>query len=140
MIWESGRNTTCHLHGQFLCQITTRLRRKTDFLSDAGQVSDTSSYTDDIVSSGASFHPTGSVTLNVTENYTSNLNGYFAQNVAGNGTPDPGLSLGTGAHSSTLGGGATYQFTKYLSASSQATYYDQSYLGTAIPVPISAER
>jgi hypothetical protein len=81
------------------------------------------------VNSGASFHPAEKLSLNVTENYTSNLNGYLAQNVAGNGTADPGLSLGSGAHSSTLGGGATYQFTNYLSASSQATYYDQYYFG-----------
>ena len=41
----------------------------------------------------------------------------------------PGLNLGSGAHSSTVGGGATYQFTNFLSASAQATYYDQSYFG-----------
>src|ERR1035438_2650128 len=41
----------------------------------------------------------------------------------------PGVTLGSGAHSSTVGGGATYQFTNFLSASSQATYYDQEYFG-----------
>ena len=75
------------------------------------------------------FIPLAKLTLNVTENYTSNLNGYLAQSLSSNGTLEPGLSLGSGAHSSTLGGGATYQFTNYLMASAQATYYEQTYFG-----------
>ncbi len=39
------------------------------------------------------------------------------------------MDLGSGAHSSTIGGGANYQFTNNLSASAQATYYDQFYFG-----------
>ena len=96
---------------------------------DYGQSSNDSSYTDNIVNTGASFHPTEKLSLNVTENYTSNLNGYLAQSLTPAGTPQPGISLGSGAHSSTVGGGATYQFTHDLSASSQATYYDQEYFG-----------
>ncbi len=46
------------------------------------------------------------------ENYTSNLTGYLAQSLSSNGTPVPGLDLGTGSHSSTFGGGATYQLHK----------------------------
>ena len=99
------------------------------YFSDSGQSSNNSNYTDDIVNTGASFHPTRKLTLNVTENYTSNLNGYLAQTLSSNGTPEPGLSLGAGARSSTLGGGAAYQFTNNLMASAQATYYEQTYFG-----------
>ncbi len=116
------------LHGQFYANYD-RLTADTNYFSDAGQSSNFSSYIDDIVNTGASFHPTEKLTLNVIGNYTSNLNGYLSQNLVGTGTAEPGLSLGSGAHSSTIGGGATYQFTNDLSASSQATYYDQEYFG-----------
>jgi hypothetical protein len=115
------------LHGQFYANYN-RAYANTNYVSDAGQTANSSSYTDDIVNTGANFHPTQKLSLNVAENYTSNLNGYLAQNLTG-GIAQPGLSLGSGAHSSTLGGGAAYQFTRDLSASSQATYYEQSYFG-----------
>ena len=123
-----GAQHALPFHGQFSANYT-RASADTSYLSDAGQTSSKSNYTDDIINTGASFHPTMKLTLNVTENYTSNLNGYLAQSLGTGGTVEPGLSLGSGAHSSTLGGGATYQFTNYLSASSQATYYDQFYFG-----------
>ncbi|MFZ1142046.1 MAG: hypothetical protein WAN76_22935 [Candidatus Sulfotelmatobacter sp.] len=116
----------------FQGQFYTNYDRSTadsNYFSNAGQVSNVSTYTDDIVNTGASFHPTEKLTLNVLENYTSNLNGYLAQNLVGTGIAEPGLSLGSGAHSSTIGGGATYQFTNDLSVASQATYYDQEYFG-----------
>jgi hypothetical protein len=116
------------LHGQFYANYN-RSSADTNYFSDAGLSSNRSSYTDDIVNTGASFHPTQKLSLNVTENYTSNLNGYLAQSLSSTGTPQPGISLGSGAHSSTVGGGATYNFTNNLSASSQATYYDQQYFG-----------
>jgi hypothetical protein len=116
------------LHGQFYANYN-RSSADTNYFSDAGQISNQSSYTDDIVNTGASFHPTQKLSLNVTENYTSNLNGYLSQSLSGTGTAEPGLSLGSGAHSSTIGGGATYEITNDLSASSQATYYDQYYFG-----------
>jgi hypothetical protein len=116
------------LHGQFYANYN-RSSADTNYFSDAGLSSNRSSYTDDIVNTGASFHPTQKLSLNVTENYTSNLNGYLAQSLGGTGTAQPGISLGSGAHSSTVGGGATYNFTNNLSASSQATYYDQQYFG-----------
>lgn len=115
-------------HGQFFANYN-RSTADTNYFTDAGLSSNRSSYIDDIVNTGASFHPTMKLTLNVTENYTSNLNGYLSQSLGLTGTSEPGLSLGSGAHSSTVGGGATYQFTNNLSATSQATYYDQEYFG-----------
>lgn len=123
-----GAQHALPLHGQFYANYN-RASVGTSYFSDAGQSSNRSSYIDDMVNTGASFHPTPKLSLNVNENYTSNLNGYLAQNLSSGGTVEPGLSLGSGAHSSTLGGGATYQFTNDLSASSQATYYDQYYFG-----------
>ena len=124
-----GAQHNLPLHGQFYANYT-RTSTDSQYFSTTGQSTNTSSYTDDLVYAGASFHPTQKLSLNVTENYTSNLNGYLVQNLnGGNGAAEPGLSLGSGAHSSTIGGGATYQFTNFLSASSQATYYDQYYFG-----------
>jgi hypothetical protein len=123
-----GAQHNLPLNGQFYANYN-RSSADTNYFSSTGQSSNTSSYTDDIVNTGASFHPTQKLSLNVTENYTSNLNGYLAQSLTGTGTAEPGLSLGSGAHSSTMGGGATYQFTNNLSATSQATYYDQEYFG-----------
>jgi hypothetical protein len=123
-----GAQHSLPLHGQFYANYD-RSSADSHYFSDTGQISNASSYIDDIVNTGASFHPTQKLSLNVTENYTSNLNGYLSQGLSGTGVAEPGLSLGTGAHSSTVGGGGTYQFTNFLSASSQATYYDQEYFG-----------
>ena len=123
-----GAQHALPLHGQFFANFD-RASSESNYFSSTGQNSDASNYTDDIVNAGASLHPTQKLTLNVTENYTSNLNGYLAQSLSTNGTVVPGINLGSGAHSSTIGGGATYQFTNNLSASSQATYYDQEYFG-----------
>ncbi len=116
------------LNGQFFTNFT-RSSADTRYFSPEAQTSNVSSYTDDIISSGASFHPTQKLSLNLAQNYTSNLNGYLAQSLGGSGAPVVGVNLGTGSHSSTFGGGATYQFTNYLSASGQATYYNQYYFG-----------
>lgn len=123
-----GAQHALPLHGQFFANYN-RSSADANYSSDAGLNSNHSNYIDDIVNTGASFHPTQKLSLNVTENYTSNLNGYISQNLSSNGVPVQGLSLGSGAHSSTVGGGATYQFTNNLSATSQATYYDQYYFG-----------
>jgi hypothetical protein len=124
----AGAQHSLPFHGQFFANYN-RASADSHYFSDAGVNSNVSTYTDDIVNTGASFHPTQKLSLNVTENYTSNLNGYLSENLSSNGAPVQGLSLGSGAHSSTVGGGAIYQFTNYLSASSQATYYDQYYFG-----------
>jgi len=109
----------------------SRATSHSDFSSTAGQSTNSSSYTDDIENAGASFHPLQKLSLNVSENYTSNLNGYLAQSLSSTGQALPGIDLGTGAHSATVGGGAAYQFTNYLSGSAQATYYDQYFFGTS---------
>jgi hypothetical protein len=124
----AGAQHNLPFNGQFFVNYN-RASADSSYSSDAGQTSNTSRYTDDIVNTGASFHPTQKLSLNVNENYTSNLNGYFAQNVGGTGITEPGINLGSGAHSSTVGGGAGYQITNYLGASAQATYYDQYYFG-----------
>jgi len=123
-----GAQHNLPLNGQFFVNYN-RASADSTYSSNAGQISNTSSYTDDILNTGASFHPTRKLSLNVNENYTSNLNGYFAQSVGGTGTTEPGINLGSGAHSSTIGGGAGYQITNFLGASAQATHYDQYYFG-----------
>ena len=101
------------------------------YFSQAGQSTNTSNYTDDIENAGASFHPTQKLAFNVSESYTSNLSGYIAQSLSPNGGALPGVNLGSGADSTTVGGGMSYQFTSYLAGSAQATYYDQYYFGKA---------
>ena len=123
-----GAQHNLPFHGQSFVNFN-RASAESHYFSQAGQSSNTSNYTDDIVNAGASFHPIQKLSLNVTENYTSNLNGYLSQNLTSSGAPVEGLSLGSGANSSTVGGGASYQFTNYLSASSQATHYQQTYFG-----------
>ena len=123
-----GAQHALPFRGQFYVNFD-RASADANYFSDAAENSNTSSYTDDIVNAGASFHPTQKLSLNLTENYTSNLNGYLSQSLTSTGAPVQGLSLGAGAHSSTVGGGATYQFTRFLSGTTQATYYDQEYLG-----------
>jgi hypothetical protein len=128
-----GAQHSLPLHGSFYANYN-RATASSDYLLNAGQnttTSNTSSYTDSTETVNASFHPTTKLAFNVTQNYTDNLNGYVAQNLGGNGTPLSGLNLGSGSYSSTLGGGATYNFTNFLSASAQATYYNQHYFGNS---------
>ena len=108
-----------------------RASANNNFQSSDGQgnnTSDVSSYSDDNETANATFHPTQKFSFNVSQNYTSNLNGYLLQSLGG-GVGEPGESLGSGSHSSTIGGGASYSFTNFLSATAQATYYDQFYFG-----------
>jgi hypothetical protein len=116
------------LHGTFYANYN-RATANSDYLLNLGQNSSTSKYTDSTETAAASFHPTTKLSLNVSQNYTDNLTGYLSQNLVGTGIVQPGLSLGAGSHSSTVGGGANYQFTNFLSAQAQATYYDQYYFG-----------
>lgn len=116
------------LHGSFSATYN-RATASSDYLSNGGQSGNTSSYTDSTETTNASFHPTQKLSFSATQNYTNNLTGYVAQSFGSTGTAPPGLNLGSGSYSSTLGGGATYMFTNFLSASAQATYYDQHYFG-----------
>ena len=114
-------------HGQFYTNFS-RSSSASNYLSNAGQNTSAYNYTDDIESAGASFNPTHKLSLNATENYTSNLSGYLTDSL-GAGAATPAINLGSGAHSLTMGGGASYQITNYLTSSAQATHYDQSYFG-----------
>jgi len=119
------------VHGTFAFTYN-RSSATSDYQSNQGQnadTSNTSSYSDSTETANASFHPTQKLSFNVSQNFTDNLSGYVAQNLGGNGAPVPGLNLGAGSYSSTLGGGASYAFTDYLAGSVQATYYDQHYFG-----------
>jgi hypothetical protein len=126
-----GAQHNLPLHGSFYVNYN-RASASSDYRSTQNPNEtngNASSYTDSTETANATFHPTTKLSLNVTQNYTNNLTGYVAQNVGGNGGPVPGLNLGSGSYSSTLGGGASYSITSYLSASAQATYYDQHYFG-----------
>ena len=109
-----------------------RASASSDFVAIGGQngnTSNASSYTDSNETATAIFRPTQKFSFNVSQNYTSNLSGYLAQSLGVNGVAPPAVDLGNGSHSITFGGGANYQFTQFLSASTQETYYDQFYFG-----------
>jgi hypothetical protein len=124
----AGAQHSLPWHGEFFGNYD-RVTASSDYFYTTGLSSNTTSYTDDIENAGATFHPTQKLTLDLNENYTSNLSGYLSQSLSSSGAPLLGLNLGSGSHSETFGGGATYQITNYLAASSQATYYDQQYFG-----------
>jgi hypothetical protein len=115
------------LHGLFYVNYN-HATATSDFFSQQGQNTSTNSYTDNNETASATFHPTQKLGLNFTQTYTDNLTGYLTQSLV-NGIALPGINLGSGAHSSTVGGGANYQFTRYISAQLQGTYYDQHYFG-----------
>jgi hypothetical protein len=126
-----GAQHNLPMHGAFSVNYN-RSTASSDFVSNGGQTGNTfnnSSYSDSNETATATFHPTQKFGFNVTESYTDNLAGYLAQNLGVAGTTQPQVDLGSGSHSLTMGGGASYQFTNFLSASTQATYYDQYYFG-----------
>ena len=75
-----GAQHSLPLHGQFYANYN-RASSDSNYFSNAGQNTSAYNYTDDIENAGASFHPTKKLTLNVNENYTSNLSGYLAQSL-----------------------------------------------------------
>ena len=123
-----GATHNLPLHGSFYANYN-RAAASSDYLSDLGQNSNSTSYNNSTENAGASFHPTPKLGLFVNQNYTDNLSGYLSQSLANNGGVPPPINLGSGSHSLTLGGGANYQFTAYLSAQAQATHYSQYYFG-----------
>jgi hypothetical protein len=125
-----GAQHSLPMHGLFYINYN-RASANNSFLSSDGQggnMSDTSNYTDSNETANVTFHPTQKFSFNVTQNYTDNLNGYLLQGLGG-GVGAGGEDLGSGSHSSTMGAGATYALTNFLSASGQATYYNQFYFG-----------
>jgi hypothetical protein len=120
-----GGNRSLPLNGSFYANYS-RSEASTDFL---GQEGSTSNYTTSTETTGATFHPLQKLGLFVNQTYTDNLSGYLNQNLINSGTVQTPFNLGSGSKSLTMGGGATYQFTNYLSTQAQATYYDQYYFG-----------
>lgn len=136
-----GVNRNLPINGSFYANYS-RSEATTNFV---GEGSNTDSYTTSTETSGATFHPLQKLSLFVNQSYTSNLSGYFNQNLIDSGTLQTPFNLGSGSNSLTLGGGATYQFTNYLSTQAQATYYDQyyfdkSYTGTYITGTVNYAR
>ncbi len=114
----------------------------TDFLGDQNS---TSNYTTSTETAGATFQPLEKLSLVFNQNYTDNLSGYFSQNLINGGTVQTPFNFGSGSHSISIGGGATYQLTNNLSTQAQATYYDQyyfnqSYTGTYISGTVNYNR
>jgi hypothetical protein len=121
-----GAQHTLPLHGSFYATFN-HSAANSDYVSNQGQNANHTSYTENNETLSATFHPTQKLSLNATQNYLGNLTGYLSQSLINNGAVQPGLNLGSGSHSSTIGGGAIYQFTNFLSVQGQATYYSQHY-------------
>jgi hypothetical protein len=77
----------------------------------------------------ATFRPTMKLGFFANQSYINNLSGYFYQNASTGGGLLPPGDLGSDSNSSTLGGGANYQFTTALFGQVQASYYNQTYFG-----------
>jgi hypothetical protein len=120
-----GATHSLPLNGSFYANYN-RSDAATDFL---GTGSSTSNYTTSTETAGATFHPLEKLSLFVNQSYTDNLSGYFNENLITNGAAPNPYNFGSGSNSSTVGGGATYQFTTALSGQAQATYYRQYYFG-----------
>lgn len=120
-----GANHNLPLHGSFYANYN-RSTATTDF---TGQTDSSTSYTTGTETSGVSFHPTTKLSVFSNESYTDNLSGFLTQSLVSSGTVQSPIDLGSGSNSLQVGGGAAYQFTNFLSAQTQATYYDQYYFG-----------
>ncbi len=120
-----GANRNLPFNGSFYASYN-RSAATTDFL---GTTKNTTDYTTDTQTSGVTFHPFQKLSVFANESYTNNLSGFLTQNLV-NGNPVPAVfDLGVGSHSLQMGGGATYQFTNFLSTQAQATHYSQHYFG-----------
>jgi hypothetical protein len=120
-----GANRSLPVNGSFYANYN-RSTASTDFL---GAEDTNTSYTTSTETSGVNFRPTQKLSVFSNESYTDNLSGYLNQTLINSGTVQTPISLGTGSRSLQLGGGASYQFTNFLSSQAQATYYDQFYFG-----------
>jgi hypothetical protein len=95
----------------------------------APESNNTTSYTTNNESAGASFHPTSKLTLTANESYSDNLSGSLLQGLVNHGVLPPPINFGSSSNSFTVGGGAGYAITNYLYGAANATYYDQHYFG-----------
>ncbi len=128
-----GANRNLPVNGSFYANYN-RSTASTDFL---GAENTNTSYTTSTETSGVTFRPTQKLSVFSNESYTDNLSGYLNQTLINSGAVQTPISLGSGSRSLQLGGGASYQFTNFLSSQGQVTYYDQyyfdkSYTGTFI--------
>jgi hypothetical protein len=136
-----GANRNLPLNGSFYANYN-RSEAATDF---QGTQDTSTNYTTSTETTGATFHPTQKLSLFSNESYTDNLSGYLNQTLISSGTVQTPIALGSGSRSLQLGGGASYQFTNFLSTQAQATYYDQyyfdkSYTGTYISGTVNFNR
>lgn len=136
-----GANRSLPVNGSFYANYN-RSSAATEF---TGEGDNTTSYTTSTETTGAVFHPTQKFSVFVNQSYTDNLSGYLSQNLVNSSTGTTPIDLGSGSHSMQFGGGATYQFTNFLSTQAQATYYDQyyydkSYTGTYISGTLNYSR
>jgi len=133
---ESSSNTSGHdfgfgathslpLNGSFYANYT-RTTSGSEYVSDVGQNANNSHYTDSLENAGASFHPTQKFGFFVNESFVDDLSGYLTQSLGVGAQP---VNLGSGSHSYSTGGGASYQFTNFLTGTAQATHYQQYYFG-----------
>jgi hypothetical protein len=100
-----------------------------DFGSTLADTSEAVSYGTNTETANVNFHPTTRLALYMSQNYTSNLNGFIYQNIANSGGGVPLNQVDSTASSSTLSGGASYNFTKSLYGQGEITYFDQFYFG-----------
>ena len=100
-----------------------------NFGSTLSDTQGNSSFTTDVETANVSFHPTRKLILFGSQSYTNDLNGYFYQNLVSNGGGVPILPMNSQTDSSTLSGGASYNFTNNLYGQAQINYYDQYYFG-----------
>lgn len=99
------------------------------FGSTISETQGKSSFTTGAEVANVSFHPTNKLTISGSQSYTSDLNGYFYQSLVNNGGGIPVFPVNSQSHSSTLSGGASYNFTDHLYGQTQINYYDQFYFG-----------
>ena len=120
-----GANRSLPFHGSFYANYN-RSEASTDFTG----VSNTSdSYTTSTENVGVTFHPIQKLTVFANQSYTDNLSGFLDQNLITSGVVQTPINLGSGSNSQQMDGGATYQFTNFLTAQAQVTHYDQTYFG-----------
>lgn len=100
-----------------------------DYGSTQNQSNGVTSYTTNTETANFSFHPTTKLGLFVDQTYTDNLNGFLYQSIANTGGGVPLLQTNSNTNSSTMSGGAYYNFTKELYGQAQITYFNQTYLG-----------
>jgi hypothetical protein len=100
-----------------------------NFGSTLEQQNGVTDYTTNMETINTSFRPTEKLGLFVNQAYTDNLNGFIYQTVANSGGGVPLEQFNSTSNSSTLSGGANYNFTKSLYGQAQITYFDQRYFG-----------